>query len=88
MRWIIFRIDVFVVLRYVHNISGAWQYSRHFKNYMREGMGPVEAVECDKTYWGIADGGHIRSASKPTNRMTSSLTSTIWMAASSISSRS
>lgn len=38
MRWIIFRIDVFVVLRYVHNISGAWQYSRHFKNYMREGM--------------------------------------------------
>ena len=38
MRWIIFRLDVFVVLRCVHNMSGAWQYSRHFKNYMREGM--------------------------------------------------
>jgi hypothetical protein len=84
----IFRLDVFVVLRCVHNMSGAWQYSRHFKNYMREGMGPAEAVECDKTYWGIADGGHIRSASKPNNRMSSSLTSTIGMAESDISSQS
>jgi hypothetical protein len=52
MPWIFFRFHVFVLLRYAHDISGAWQYSDHFKDYMREGMSPALAVECDKTYWG------------------------------------
>jgi hypothetical protein len=68
MSWIVFRFDVFLALRYVHNISGAWQYSGYFKDYMREGMSPTEAITCDKTYWGIVDGGHVQARLQTSSR--------------------